>query len=178
MSEAEESKREAADIDVNALMDADLEVTGADIPEGAYPATLMGFSDAFKIPTSEKFRKPGQPEKRTVFEARFAVYDKQGSVQEVDYLLPIPEGGAANRKSNLYKMLRTLDPKRFTKEGAFTKGSNLKAFLGSNCVLNVKLNDKEWPQVDSIGSKIDELKYPTEKEYKPLLEKAGSDVSF
>lgn len=159
------------------VMNAPLRVTGNDIPAGSYGGVLFGFSEPFMIPVSEQFRKEGGPKERAVFEARFGVYVK-GKAEEVDYLIPVPDGGAANRRSNLYKMLRALgtgNNKLLTDEG-FAEGVNMQAFIGCTGVVAVKHNAKDFPQIESVAPKMDGVKYPTLEECKGLDAPASSEA--
>jgi hypothetical protein len=158
------------------VLSANLRVTGNDIPVGTYGGILFGFSDPFMIKVSEQFRKEDGPTERAVFEARFGVYVK-GKAEEVDYLIPVPDGGAANRRSNLYKMLRALgagNNKLLTDEG-FAESVNMQSFIGCVGVVAVKKNAKDFPQVESVGPKMDGVKYPTLEECKGLDAPASSE---
>jgi hypothetical protein len=160
------------------LMGAKLKVTGADLPAGSYPAILYGFGEPEMMAVSERFQKPGRPKERAVFEAHFGVYDKKGAIQNLNYLLPVPNDGAANRKSNLFKMLRSLgagDGKLWNGDG-FAEGVSLESFLGKEGVLNVKMNEKEFAQVDAVAPRMDGVKYPTLEECKAL--ESSEDVPF
>jgi hypothetical protein len=143
--------------------------TGNDISPGSYPATLYGFSEPFRVKTSEKFRKPGQPDSRVVFDAKFAIFDKTGQIADQTYLLPVPDGGKVNRKSNMFKMLTALaggNPELVDADGNI-KGK-LSAFIGSNAVLAVGKNEEGWPKVEGVGPKMAGGKYPTLEECKGL----------
>jgi len=179
MSEEQESKREKADVNLDDILDAEVKVTGADIPEGSYPATLFGFGEPFKLAVSDKFKKKDGPTHRVVFELRFGLFDKTGTLQELQHMVPIPEGGEVNRKSNLYKSMKALaggDAKYIDENGNFTKGTKLTSFLGRNVVLGVKKNSKDWPQVETVASKMDGVKYPTLEECATL--KASDNIPF
>ncbi len=154
----------------------ELRATGQDIPDGSYGATLFGFTEPFWMPVSEQFRKPGQPEKRLCFDARFGFYDKAGQLTELTYLMPVPDGGAANRKSNLYKVLKALSAgnvELINAEGNIPKGVKLASFVGRSGVLSVIKNKKDWPQISSVSPRMDGIKYPTVEECKANLK--GSD---
>lgn len=148
---------------LESLMDAPLVVTGSDIPEGSYGGTLFEFSEPFEMDNSKsKFRKPGDPDKVLKFEASFGIYDKSGQIQRLDTLLNWPDGGAANRRSTLYKMLSKLavGTKLIKEDGAFAQGTTLKSFIGMGAVLSVKKNAKDFPQVESFAAMMEGVKRP------------------
>lgn len=164
------------------VLGKDLRATGQDIPEGNYAGVLFAFGDPFMLDVSEKFRKAGKPTERAVMELHFGVRVKEG-MAAVNYLVPVPEGGATNKKSNLYKALRALkgaDPKFFDKEGNFVPGVTLEKFIGANGSVQVKKNAKDFPQVETLSSAMDGVVYPTMKECDTLVEamKADGDISF
>jgi len=170
MSEDEkEVKREKSEIKLEDLMGAPLKLTGADIPPGSYGVVLFGFSEPFRMKQSDKFKKKDSPECRDLFDLRFGLFDKSGSVVEQTYLCGIPDGGELNRRSNLYKAFKALRPEKFDKEGALVKGTTLKDFLGAVGVVNIEANKDEWPQIKSIGGPLDGAKYPTVEQCKELL---------
>lgn len=156
------------------VMNAPLRVTGNDVPAGSYGGILFGFSEPFMLAVSEKFRKEGGPTHRAVFEARFGVNVKD-KMEEVDYLIPVPDGGAANRRSNLYKMLRALgtgDDKLLSGDG-FAQNVNMQSFIGKTGTVVVKKNEKDFPQVESVAPPMAGVKFPTLEECKGLT--SGSD---
>src|SRR5882757_5649931 len=108
------------------LMDSDLQVTGADIPDGTYAAMLFEFSEPWEMDaTKSKFFKAGDAATKTVFHASFGLIDKGGTLQRVDHMLPFPDGGAANRRSNVYKLLKAVatgKPELIKEDGNFAKG--------------------------------------------------------
>ena len=164
-----ETKRLESDIQLDDLLDRPLEATGSDVPDGSYPATLFAYSRPFKLAMAPQFVKPGGPTHKTVFELRFGLYDQKGVLVELDKLVNVPEGGGANRKSNLYKALRSLAPDKFDDEGAFKKGTTLKSFLGLQCVLGVKKNKQDWPAVETINPRMAGAKYPAIEECQAKL---------
>lgn len=174
---SENTKRLDADVDLDALMDAPLEATGSDVPDGSYPATLFGYTKPFKLEVAPQFRKPGGPTHKTVFEMRFGLLDQKGQLVELDKLVNVPDGGGANRKSNLYKALRSLAPEKFDEEGSFKKGVNLKSFIGQQCVLGVKKNKQDWPAVETINPRMAGAKYPTVDECREKLT-GSQDIPF
>lgn len=152
------------------VLGSELHRSGSDVPEGSYPGTLYNFGEPFMLASAPQFRKPGQPEERAVMELQFAIITKDG-IQGVQYLVPVPEGGAANRRSNLYKALKMLkgtDEAFFQKDGNFTKGVNLKKFVGSTCVVQVKKNAKDFPTVEALASPVEGMKFPNMEECKRL----------
>lgn len=158
------------------ITSAPLKTTGNEIPTGSYGSTLFGFGAPFRVKTAEKFRKPGQPETRVVFDARFGTFDKDGQLVELTYLLPVPDGGAANRKSNVYKMLKALagsDTKLIAENGNLVEGVTLKSFYGKTGVLAVEQNTEGWPQVKGVTARMEGIKYPTVEECQANLK--GSD---
>jgi hypothetical protein len=161
------------------VLGSELHRSGSDIPEGSYPGTLYNFGEPFMLASAPQFVKPGQPAERAVFEMQFAIITKDG-IQGVQHLVPVPEGGASNRRSNLYKalkMLRGTDPEYFEKDGNFAKGANLKKFVGSTCVVQVKKNAKDFPTVEALASPVDGMKFPTMEECKRLeAELAAADT--
>lgn len=160
----------------------ELKATGQDIPEGSYPGTLFAFGEPFILPVAERFQKPGRPKERAVMELWFGVRVKE-QMASVGYLVPVPEGGAANKKSNLYKALKALkggDSKFFDKEGNFAKGVTLEKFLGASATVQVKKNDKDFPQVETLASAMEGMKHPSLDDCKPLVDllKASEDIPF
>lgn len=168
---------------LEAAMDQEIQVTGAEIPPGSYPAILVGFSEPWEMDnTKSKFRKEGDADTKTVFELEFALYDKEGVPALLESLCAFPDDGLANRRSTLYKTLKALATGSTLineASGAFAKGTKLSSFVGKRCVLVVKKNDKDWPSVENIAPGMDGLKYPTMEEAKaiPRAEKSG-DVPF
>ncbi len=155
------------------VLDQETKTTGNDIPVGSYPATLYGFSEPFFVKTAEKFRKPGQPEKRLVFDAKFGIFDKTGQVTDITYLIPVPDGGKVNRKSNMYKMLSALaagNPELISTEGNIK--AKLPQFFGRNAVLSVEKNDQDWPTVRGVAPMMAGAKYPTLEDCKGLVSEA------
>lgn len=171
--QTEEQGRKKSDVKLDDLLGGDLKLTGADLPDGSYPAILFGFSEPFEMKQSEKFKKEGQPAYRTLFDLRFGLRDKQGTIVELTYMVGIPDGGEVNRKSNLYKAIvalaagdaKIVDPKT----GNLQPGIKLPLFVGRPCVLGVKKNAKEFPQIDTVAGPMDGAKYPTLEECKSLL---------
>lgn len=153
---------------LDTLMDAPLQATGNEISEGSHGGTLFKFGEPFELDnTKSQFFKAGDPEKRLVFEAIFGLYDTNGALTALELLLPFPEGGATNRKSKVYKTLKSLatGTKLLNeKDGSFSKGTTLKSFLGLPGVLAIKKNKKEFPTIESVAPKMDGVKYPTLKE--------------
>jgi hypothetical protein len=161
MSETNATEKPKSKLDQ--LMEAQLTVTGADIPEGSYGATLFEFSEPFEMDnTKGKFFKQGDPAKKVVFEASFGIYDKAGQLQRLDHLLPWPDGGAANRRSNLYKMLGKLaaGTALMKEDGSFASGTTLKSFIGRAVVVSVKKNAKEFPVIEGFAAMMDGVKKP------------------
>jgi hypothetical protein len=164
------------------VLGKDLQATGQDIPEGSYPGVLFAFGEPFMLKVAEQFRKPGKADERAVMELWFGVRVKE-TMASVAYLVPVPEGGATNKRSNLYKALKALkgnDPKFFDKEGNFAKGISLEKFLGATATIQVKKNAKDFPQVESLASPMDGVKYPALDDTKGLAEqlKASEDIPF
>lgn len=159
------------------VLGKELTRTGSDIPEGSYPGTLYGIGEPFMLASAPQFVKPGQPAERPVMELKYGIVTKDG-LQAVQFLVPVPEGGAANRRSNLYKALKAMkgaDEKFFQKDGNFAKGVNLKMFLGANATVQVKKNAKDFPAVETIASPMDGVKFPTLEECKPLVDAEQSE---
>lgn len=163
-----------------------LTATGQDIPEGNYPGILFAFGDPFMLPVAEQFRKPGKPLERAVMELHFGVRVKE-VMASVGYLCPVPEGGATNKKSNLYKALKALkgsDPKVFDKDGLFVPGVTLQGFIGATATVQVKKNKKDFPQIETLSSAMDGVKYPSMEETAKLVEElketpvSDGDVPF
>jgi hypothetical protein len=174
--------REKAAVTVDQLLGTELHATGVEIKPGSYPGMLRAFGEPFMIPASEKFKKPGSPEKQAVFEASFLIRLQDGSVEAVEALLNLPSDGI-NRKSKLWKMLKVLngDKGKFIdmEKDVFKKGATLAGFVGLSCLVVVDKNSKDWPVVKDIAPSIDGVKYPTAKEAESWLEKQGSeDVPF
>ncbi len=167
-----------------AVLEAPLKTRGSDVPEGSYPGTLFTFGEPFMIEGSAAFAKPGVSNVKAVFEVGWAVRTKDGSVQSIDYLLPvISQNGGAHRRSKLYKMLRALrgsDPKFFKQDGSgdFADGITLRSFIDSSGVVQVKKNKKDFPVVETIASPIDGLKYPTKEECEKLIARESEEVPF
>src|SRR3989304_10124893 len=89
------------------VLGKELVATGQDIPEGSYPGILFAFGEPLWVKTADKFKKEGKPDERLVMDLHFGVRVKD-SMAAVSQLVPVPEGGASNKKSNLYKALREL----------------------------------------------------------------------
>ena len=154
------------------IMNAPLKQTGLDIPEGSYPGTLFGFGEPTMIPVAEQFRKPGGLTATLKFEMRFGLRVKD-SVQEVAYLVPVPEGGSVNRRSNLFKALRGMRPDCFNHEGSFNPNVTLATFIGSAATVQVKKNKKDFPQVEAVAAPMQGVVCPTIEECAVLA--ASSD---
>ena len=169
MSDETEVKREKSDVKLDDLMGAEMKLTGADIPPGSYGVILFGYSEPFRMKQSEKFKKKDSPEYRDLFDLRFGLFDKSGSVVEQTYLCGIPDGGELNRRSNLYKALKAIGLEFFDKEGSLRKGTKLSSFIGKVGVANIEANKDDWPQIKSLGGPMDGAKYPTLEQCKELL---------
>lgn len=169
---------------LDVVLSAPLKTTGSDIPEGSYPGVLYVFGEPFMIEGSAAFAKPGISNVKAVFDVGFAVRTKDGSVQSIDYLLPvISQNGGAHRRSKLYKMLRALrgsDSKFFKQDGSgdFADGITLQSFIDSQGVVQVKKNKKDFPMVEIVASPIDGLKYPTKEECDKLIARESEDIPF
>lgn len=164
------------------VLGKDLLATGQDIPEGSYPGVLFAFGEPFMLKVAEQFRKAGKSDERAVMELHFGVRVKE-AMASVAYLVPVPEGGATNKRSNLYKALKALkgsDAKFFDKEGNFAKGITLEKFLGATATVQVKKNAKDFPQVEALSSPMDGVKYPSLEDTTSLAEalKASEDPPF
>ena len=158
------------------LMNAPLKATGGDVPAGSYGGILYAFGEPVEMDaTKSQFYKQGQPAKKLMFEVSFGIFDKSGGVTSVEYFIPFPDGGAANRKSNLYKMLKALasGTALMNAEGNFTAGTTLKSFIGLRGVLSVKLNAKEFPNIESVAPWLDGAKCPTLEQCKDLTADSG-----
>ena len=143
--------------------------TAWDIAEGNYAGVLAAFGKPFEL--KDNFAKEGDPDKKVVFEAVFVILTKDGA-QTVDYLLPLPQGGMANRKSNVYKMLKSLrgaDPKFFQPDGNFSKDVTLTGFIGSPAMVQVKKNAKDFPAVEAVASPVEGVKLPAAKDISAAL---------
>lgn len=178
-TQQETRKRESANVDLKTVLGGALKATGAEIPDGTYPAVLVGFGEPFLLETAEKFRKAGKPTKRTVFEALFCIHDKHKAPTIMTYLLPCPENGGINKRSNLYKMLRSLTAAEkaalMDKNGDFTSGTSLESFFGAKGMLNIKQNEKEWPSVEAVAGPMDGAKYPDDADVKRAVESHSSE---
>lgn len=173
---ADKKEESTGNSELDAMMDAPLQASGNEIQAGSYPGILYKFGAPFDMDqTKSKFYRPGQPEKRKMFHAQFCVYDKNGVPAQLDYMIAFPTEGLANRRSNLFKMLKALSAKSdlVGKDGGFKKGTSLKSFIGLKAVLTVEMNEKDFPNVKNVGPEMDGVKYPTLKEAKELP--AGSD---
>lgn len=158
------------------LLDAPLVKTVAvDIPPGTYPATLIGFSDVRLI--KDGFAKPGRPDMKQVFDMDFAIRVKDGSIETISHMVNVAEGGMTNQKSNLYKALKLMGgppgKKLFDDDGNYVSGTTLRSFIGSNAILNVGKNKKDFPSVESLGAPAEGPKYPEKEEIEKAL--AASD---
>lgn len=153
------------------LMNAPLKATGGDVPPGSYGGVLFGFSEPIEMDaTKSKFYKQGQPAVKLMFEASFGILDKTGGATFVELFMPFPDGGAANRKSTLYKTLKALatGTSLMDADGNFSKGTTLKSFVGLKAVLTVKNNDREFPNVESVAPPIEGARYPTMEQLKAI----------
>lgn len=170
------------------VLDAPLQAAGSEIPPGSYGATLYGFSEPWEMDTSKsKFRKANDPPTKTVFEAEFGVFDKNGVVSRLEYLLPFPDGGVTNRRSNVFKLLKCLASGTDLineKSGAFKQGTTLKNFFGMSCILTVEKNDQDFPNVKGAAPMLDGVKKPTLEECQTIVvpvdapRATGGDVPF
>lgn len=152
------------------ILSAKQKATGNEVPEGTYPGTLYGYSAPFWLEVSEKFRKPGKPDKKLMFRAEFGIRLKDGQVETVGMMLQVPDG-EIHKKSNNYKVVKALaagDPELINDKGDLAAGFTLKRLIGKNAMLEVKNNEKKFPQVENIAQPVDGLKYPTLEECKDL----------
>lgn len=164
------------------FLNTPLKKTGVDLPSGSYPATFFAWGKPWMI-ENVKFRKEGQPSKKPVIEARFAVRAPDGSVQLVEYLMSYVRPDGANRLTTMYKMLRSMkggDSKYYKQDnsGDFADGINPRSFLGANAVIQISKNKDGFPKIDSVNSPIDGLKYPTQQECKSLETEVSEGVPF
>ncbi len=168
-----DEKRQKSDVNLADVLGAQLKVSGSDISAGSYGGILCGFGEPFKIDnTKGKFYKPGQPVTRDVFDANFGLYDKEGNVAVISMLIPVPDGGAANRRSNLYKTLKALgtgDDSLILKDGNFASGASMGKFIGRPCSLAIKINSSDWPEVESVTPAMNGVKTPTLEECKKAM---------
>lgn len=152
-------------------------VTGTEVPEGTYPMTLYGYSEPFWLKTSEKFLKPGQPEKRLMIRAEFGLVLKTGQVESAGMMFQAPQG-EIHRKSNAYKFVKTLagsDPELMNDNGDVAASFTLKKLIGKRAMGSIKNNEKGFPQIEGLLPPIDGAKYPTLEECKSL---GSEDVPF
>lgn len=171
--------RTESDVNLDDILNQEIKASGADILPGSYGGTLIGFGKPFMLKVSEKFRKPGQPDKRLVFEAIFVVYDKKDALQAIEYLTPVPDRGLTNRKSNVYKLLRALatGTDKMDKDGNWKTGTKLADFIGLPGVLDVQQNEKEWPVVKGVAPAMAGVKYPELKAAQDWYKSQKSDDS-
>lgn len=165
--------RESIGVKLEDFLDKPIIATGADIVEGSYPGTLFAYSAPFKVPNN--FAKEGEPTTRVVFEMRFGIFDKKGGLAEVTRLLPTPENGKLNRRSNAYKAAAALCAGDATmmKGEDFTSEFSFAKLIGKNAVLAVSKNAKDFPQVDAVGAKMAGAKYPSLEDCKKMLGGSG-----
>jgi hypothetical protein len=152
-------------------------VTGTDVAEGTYPGTLYGYSEPFWLAQSEKFKKPGQPDKKLMVRAEFGLRLKDGKIGEAGMMFQVPNG-EIHRKSNSYKFVKALasgDPELMNAEGDVAASFTLKKLIGKHASVSVKNNEKGFPQVEGLLPPIDGAKYPTLEECKSL---GSEDVPF
>lgn len=145
-------------------------VTGTEVPEGTYPGTLYGYSEPFWLKTSEKFLKPGQPEKRLMIRAEFGLRLKGGNVESAGMMFQVPQG-EIHRKSNSYKFVKALasgDAELMNDKGDVAASFTLKKLIGKSAMIAVKNNDKGFPQVEGLLPPIDGANYPKLEECKDL----------
>ena len=165
----------------NPLLDAPLRKTGADIPEGSYPGVLLEFGEPALVPVAEQFRKPGKPDQVLRMDVVFAIRIKGGGVERISGLVSVPEGGALNQRSNLYKYLKALrggDEKFFKKDGEIADGVSLRSFIGSPATVQVKRNKKDFPTLEAVAGPMDGMNYPTAEECKGLTIEPSDDIPF
>lgn len=158
------------------IINAKQKVTGNDVPEGTYPGTLYGYSDPFWLTTAERFRKPGQPEKRLMIRAEFGITLQKGGLESVGMMFPVPQG-ELHRKSNAYKFVKALassDPEIMNANGDVSDSFTLARLIGKTAMLAVKNNEKGFPQVDGLLPPLDGGKYPSLEDCKPLAESGDS----
>lgn len=165
MSEAKEPVPSLEDV-VNKTQ----KVTGTEVPEGTYPGTLYGYSEPFWLNQSEKFKKPGQPDKKLMVRAEFGVRLKDGKVETSGMMFQVPNG-EIHRKSNSYKFVKALalgDAELMNEKGDVSASFTLKKLIGKQAMVSVKNNEKGFPQVDGLLAPVDGAKYPTLEECKAL----------
>lgn len=170
MSEEKKDGRMKADVTLADVLNQEQQATGAEITDGSYPGTLFGFGEPFKL--NSNFGAP-----RTVFEARFGILDKHGNLAEVNFLLPVPEGGKIHRRSKLFGLIKSIGDASLIEGEDLAKGFKLSALLGRSGVLDIKNNEKKFPEVKGVGGKMAGAKYPTLEECKELLT-SSPGVSF
>lgn len=147
----------------------------SDLAPGSYPATLMAFGKPFWMPIADKFQREGGPDKRQVFDAYFAVRTMDGGkpgAALLSYLVPVPTGGATNRKSKLYAVLKACrggDQNFFDQEGNFKPGVTLKSFLQSPCTVAVEKNAKDFSQIASVTPAMMGVATPSAQECETLI---------
>lgn len=154
-----------------------LKATGQDVPDGNYAGVLFAFGEPFMLAVGEKFKKANGPAERAVMEFHFGVRTKEG-LATVNYLVPVPDAGATNKKSNMYKALKALkgtDAKFFDKDGNFKEGVTLESFLGATASVQVKHNTKDFAQVETLSGAMDGVVYPSLDDCKALVEALKSD---
>lgn len=145
-------------------------ITGTEVPEGTYPGTLYGYSEPFWLAQSEKFKKPGQPDKKLMVRAEFGVRLKDGKVETTGMMFQVPQG-EIHRKSNSYKFVKALamgDAELMNADGDVAASFTLRKLIGKTAMVSVKNNDKGFPQVDGLLAPVDGAKYPTLEECKDL----------
>lgn len=168
------------------ILNKGLKVSGSEIPDGTYPATLAGYSEPWwQDQTASKFYKQGDPQTKLMMKAQFAIWVKtpKGAekLEPVEMMLNVPNG-KAHIKSGVYKFIKALlngDPELIDKDGNFSDRVNLAMLIGRSATLSVKTNEKGFAQVESLQSPIDGPKYPTAEEAKALsFDADGGDAPF
>ncbi len=176
------SERKAANVKLSDIISKPLVKTGSEILPGSYAGTLIGFSEPFLVPVADQFKKAGKSEEQIVFEAIFAIKVKK-NLERVEFLLSPPQGGKISIKSNVYKMLRSLDPAKIDADGNFIGDVKIEDFIGRNGTVEVAHNAKnsDFVKVKQVAAAMDGLTYPTIEESQPLLAEKiepSGDVPF
>lgn len=147
----------------------------AEIPEGTHPARLIKYSDFFELKAAEQFRRPGDPETTTCFNAIFAVRCPTGECDAVELLLHKPQSRTLSAKSNVFKFISALATDDECNRGKLSPQFRMNALLGRPCVVIVEKNKKDFPTVKGVGKPMTKQLSPDDNECKELLTRPEPD---
>ena len=143
-----------------------------EIPEGTHPARLIRYSEFFEIRGSEQFRKQGDPETHTAFNAIFAVRTPTGDCDIMEMLMHKPASFTLSKKSKVYQFISVLaTPDEFDAKKNSLEKVRMNDLLGRPCVVIVEKNKKEFSTIKSVGRAMAKQDTPNDQECEELLKR-------